>query len=56
VIIPKEIINELGFQGGDTIQIAIPSTYTEKRNERIQEIAGKYAGKSAFLRDKGDRY
>ncbi len=56
VIIPSEIIDELGYHNGDVVQIAIPPANGGKRNEQILKMAGIYKRKSPFKRDKGDRY
>lgn len=56
VIIPSEIIEEMGFHKGDTIHIAVPPSKTGKRNELLKRIAGIDKEKSPFRRDKGDRY
>ena len=56
VIIPSEIIDELGYHKGDVVHIAIPPTNGDKRNEQILKMAGIYKKKSPFKRDKGDRY
>ncbi|UCG70912.1 MAG: hypothetical protein JSV09_07925 [Thermoplasmata archaeon] len=56
VIIPSGIIEELGYQKGDIVQIAIPPANGNNRNEQILKMAGIYKKKSPFKRDKGDRY
>ncbi len=55
LIIPLEIIHKLGFHKDDVVDVAIPPK-KEVKNRIILEIAGIDAGKSAFERDKGDRY
>ena len=56
VIIPFEIIDELGYHKGDVIHIALPPANGDKRNEQILKMAGIYKKKSPCKRDKGDRY
>lgn len=56
IIIPSEIIEEMGFHKGDKIHLAIPPSETRKRNELIKRLAGVDAGKPPFERDKEDRY
>ncbi len=56
VIIPSEIIEELGYHKGDIVHVAIPPANGDKRNEQILKIAGIYHKKSPFKRDKGDRF
>ena len=56
VIIPSEIIDELGYHNGDVVHIAIPPANGDKRNEQILNMAGIYKKKSPFKRDEGDRY
>ena len=56
VIIPSEIIEEMGFHKGDVIQVAILPSGTGRRNELLKKLAGIDKEKSPFKRDKGDRY
>ena len=56
VIIPKEIIEEAGLQGGDEVQISLPSGDIITRNEKIMQWAGRHEGKPGFQREKGDRF
>ena len=56
VIIPAKIIEELHFQKGDVIHLAIPPTNNVKRNDLILNIAGIDIKKPRFKRDKKDRY
>jgi len=56
VIIPSDIIDELGYHKGDIVHIAIPPANGDKRNKQILNMAGIYKKKSTFKRDKGDRY
>ncbi len=56
VIIPSEIIEEMGFHKGDIIRVAIPPSEPGKRNELLKELAGIDKEKPPFKRDKGDRY
>ena len=55
VIIPMDIIQKLGFQRGDVVDVAIPPK-KELKNRALLEIAGIDRGKPSFERDKGDRY
>jgi antitoxin component of MazEF toxin-antitoxin module len=45
IIIPNELIQEFGFDDGDIIRVAIPSSDISARR-----------GKKPFKRDKGDRF
>ncbi len=56
IIIPKDIIDDLGIRSGDVIHVVIPSTDLDKRNELLRELAGIYKAKSGFRREKEDRY
>jgi antitoxin component of MazEF toxin-antitoxin module len=56
VIIPSEIIEEMGFRKGDIIHVAIPPSESGKRNELLKKLAGIDKEKIPFERDKGDRY
>ena len=56
VIIPSDIIEEMGFHKGDIIHVAIPPSELGKRNELFKMLAGIDKGKLPFKRDKGDRY
>lgn len=56
VIIPKEIIEDLHFHQGDSINVCIPSSDIKTRNEKIKKLAGKYKNTSKFKREKVDRF
>jgi len=56
VIIPNGIIQEHGFDHGDTIHVAIPSTNLETRNKKLLAMIGSIQKRVAFKRDKGDRF
>jgi len=56
IIIPSKIIEEMGFHKGDIINVAIPPSESEKRNELLRSLAGIDGEKPPFRRDKGDRY
>jgi len=56
IIIPNEILTDLGYEQGDSVQVVIPSMDIKKRNKRILKMAGKYKGKTAFKREKEDRF
>lgn len=55
VIIPKELLEEAGAKEGDSIRlsVAIPPS---RRESTLRAIAGLDRGKSAFRREKTDRY
>ncbi len=55
ITIPLDVIHKLGFHKDDVVDVAIPPK-REVKNRTIMEIAGIDAGKSAFKRDRGDRY
>ena len=56
IIIPNDILDELGYDQGDVIQVAIPPSDFESRNEIIHQMAGSAKGKKPFKREKRDRY
>ncbi|UCH87948.1 MAG: hypothetical protein JSV49_06670 [Thermoplasmata archaeon] len=56
VIIPNEIIVELGYSRGDVIPIAIPSLDVKNRNKQILALVGIDKRKRGFVREKRDRY
>ncbi|MBA3046045.1 MAG: hypothetical protein KKH41_07355 [Candidatus Thermoplasmatota archaeon] len=56
IIIPNELLRELGFGVGDIIQIAIPCSDIATRNAKMSAFIGVEKGKKRFKRDKGDRY
>jgi antitoxin component of MazEF toxin-antitoxin module len=56
IIIPNEMVRELGFGDGDTIQVAIPSTNTKSRNRKLMALVGVEKDTGPFKRDKGDRF
>ena len=55
VIIPKELLDEAGAGEGDRIRLSltIPSS---RRDSALEAVAGIDRGKSAFHREKRDRY
>lgn len=56
ILVPSHIIEILGFQKGDIIQVAIPPSETLKRNELLLELTGVDKKKASFKREKEDRY
>lgn len=52
IIIPSEILDELGYGQGDNVKVMIPL----KRKERLLALAGMDEGKPRFRRDKRDRF
>lgn len=56
VIIPSEVLDERGFTKGDKVQLTLPPSSFEKRNEKLKKMIGVYKGTKPFKRDKDDRY
>ena len=56
ILVPSQIIEELGFHKGDIIHVAIPPAETMKRNKILLELTGIDKKKSSFQREKEDRY
>ncbi|MDO9537307.1 MAG: hypothetical protein Q7J68_03205 [Thermoplasmata archaeon] len=56
IIIPNDLLEELGFGQGDVIHVAIPSSSLGTRNEKLMKLIGIERGKKPFRRDKGDRF
>ncbi len=56
IIVPGDLIQQLGFGDGDTIQVAIPSSGIKARNRKLLAFIGTERGKKPFKRDKGDRF
>lgn len=56
IIIPNEIIQDLGYGQGDTIPVTIPTTNLETRNRVLTGLIGMDRGKADFKRDKEDRF
>lgn len=55
VLIPREVLKELGAVEGDTIQLSvIPSQAT--RDRALTEMIGIFKGKKPFKRDWKDRF
>ncbi len=52
IIIPSEVLDELGYGQGDNVRVMIPL----KRRERLLALAGMYVGKPRFKRDKRERF
>ncbi len=56
IIIPKEVINEMDLEVGDTVTFKVPEKDLSSRNETIRSMAGSYKDKMPFEREKEDRY
>lgn len=56
IIIPSDIIDEMGYENGDMLQVALPLSAVEDRNKYIFDIAGKYSSKISFKRETMDRF
>lgn len=56
ILVPSNIIEELGFRKGDVIHVAIPPSETSKRNEILFELTGVDKKKTSFKREKEDRF
>lgn len=56
VIIPREMIQEAGYDIGDTIPLTIPKKDFEERNRKLRSIIGMHKGLPGFEREKEDRY
>ncbi len=56
IIIPKEVIDEMDLEVGDTVTFKVPEKDLSSRNETIRSMAGIYKGKMPFEREKEDRY
>jgi antitoxin component of MazEF toxin-antitoxin module len=54
VIIPKEILEEMGLYDGDTLKLSVPIS-KQKRMETIKKMAGISIVSKPFKRDKRDR-
>jgi len=52
IIIPSEVLDELGYGQGDNVKVIIPL----KRKERLLALVGMYVGKPRFKRDKRERF
>lgn len=52
IIIPSEVLDELGYGQGDNVKVMIPL----KRKERLLALASMYVGKPRFKRDKRERF
>jgi len=55
VIIPKELLDEAGAGEGDRIRLSLTFPAT-KRDSALEAVAGIDRGKSAFRRERRDRY
>ena len=56
IIIPNEILSQLGYSKGDMVHITIPALKMKSRNKLLKDIAGSDYGKKGFERDKRDRF
>lgn len=55
VIIPKEILDEIGAREGDVVKLLVPIP-KQKRNAAIKKMAGSDPKSRPFARDEGDRF
>lgn len=55
VIIPNNILKEIGAENGDTLKITIAIDEKQKM-KAIKKITGICKGKRSFERDRGDRF
>ena len=55
VIIPNEIINEVGVREGDTVKLSMPIPET-KRKQALRRYAGSHMEAESFMREKRDRF
>lgn len=51
IIIPSEVLDELGYGQGDNVKVIIPL----RKKERLLALAGMYVGKPRFKRNKRER-
>lgn len=56
IIIPNDLIQQLGFGDGDVIRVAIPGSDIRARNRKLLAFIGSERGKRPFRRDKEDRF
>lgn len=56
IIIPKDILHDIGADKDDTIYVTVPNSKIETRNNQLLSLAGIDLGKPAFKRDKKDRF
>lgn len=56
VIIPNRIIERDGYRMGDMVPLVIPKGAGRERDAKLRQLVGLYRGKSAFVREHGDRY
>jgi antitoxin component of MazEF toxin-antitoxin module len=54
VIIPKEILEEIGAKEGDVMKLSVPIP-KQRRSEVLRRIAGIDERSGPFTREKGDR-
>lgn len=55
VIIPKEVLEEMGAREGDILKLSVP-ILTRKRKAAIEKMAGLDSKSAPFVREKGDRF
>ncbi len=55
VIIPKEIIREVGAKEGDLLKLSLPISKSRRR-AALRKIAGIDAHAESFIREKRDRF
>ena len=56
IIIPNDILHDIGVDKGDTINVTIPNLKIKSRNDQLLSLAGIDTGKPVFKRDKKDRF
>jgi len=59
VIVPKEILEEVGVAEGDSVKVSIAhrQDLSKKRKKRdvFESVAGIYPNAKSFVRDRADR-
>lgn len=56
IIIPNDILQQLGYAKGDIIHLAISPADIKIRNRDLLALAGIDKGKKPFRREKRDRF
>ena len=57
VIIPKEVLEEIGADEGDNVKVSIVyrQDQTKKKRGILESVAGIYPNAKPFVRDRSDR-
>jgi antitoxin component of MazEF toxin-antitoxin module len=59
VIVPKEILEDVGAKEGDNVKISIvhkqDTSKTRKKRDVFERVAGIYPNAKSFVRDRADR-